>query len=110
MASPQPHNRILRVRLLQGTRILEERHLHKPGDFTVGQDPKGALVLPPPGLPASIAVCEYRASQYNLVYHAAMQGRVNLGSSDVDFHTRRSQGMAMQRGDQYILPLQESAR
>ncbi|HEX8538094.1 MAG TPA: AgmX/PglI C-terminal domain-containing protein, partial [Cystobacter sp.] len=110
MASPQPHNRILRVGLLQGTRILEERHLHKPGDFTVGQDPKSTLVLPLPELPDSFPVFEYRASQYNLVINEAMQGRVNLGSSDVDFHTLRSQGMAMQRGDQYILPLQESAR
>lgn len=110
MASPQPHNRILRVGLLQGTRILEERHLHKPGDFTVGQDPKSTLVLPLPELPASFPVFEYRASQYNLVFNEAMQGRVNLGSSDVDFHTLRSQGMAMQRGDQYVLPLQESAR
>jgi len=110
MASPQPHNRILRVGLLQGTRILEERHLHKPGDFTVGQDPKSTLVLPLPELPASFPVFEYRASQYNLVFNEAMRGRVNLGSSDVDFHTLRSQGMAMQRGDQYILPLQESAR
>ena len=110
MASPQPHNRILRVGLLQGTRILEERHLHKPGDFTVGQDPKSTLVLPLPEIPASFPVFEYRASQYNLVFNEAMQGRVNLGSSDVDFHTLRSQGMAMQRGGQYILPLQESAR
>ncbi|HZI04652.1 MAG TPA: hypothetical protein VEZ71_11545, partial [Archangium sp.] len=110
MASPQPHNRILRVGLLQGTRILEERHLHKPGDFTVGQDPKSTLVLPLPELPASFPVFEYRASQYNLVFNEAMRGRVNLGSSDVDFHTLRSQGMAMQRGAQYILPLQESAR
>jgi hypothetical protein len=110
MASPQPHNRILRVGLLQGTRILEERHLHKPGDFTVGQDPKSSLVLPLPELPASFSVFEYRAGQYNLVFNDDMRGRVNLGSSDVDFHTLRSQGMAMERGDQYVLPLQESAR
>ncbi|WP_375771730.1 AgmX/PglI C-terminal domain-containing protein [Archangium gephyra] len=110
MASPQPHNRILRVGLLQGTRILEERHLHKPGDFTVGQDPKSTLVLPLPELPASFPVFEYRAGQYNLVFNDDMQGRVNLGSSDVDFHTLRTQHMAMERGDQYVLPLQESAR
>ncbi|HEX5752285.1 MAG TPA: AgmX/PglI C-terminal domain-containing protein [Archangium sp.] len=110
MASPSPNNRILRVGLLQGTRILEERHLHKPGDFTVGQDPKNSLVLPLPELPASFPVFEYRASQYNLVFTDDMRGRVNLGSSDVDFQTLRTQGMAMERGMQYVLPLQESAR
>ncbi|MCY1075555.1 AgmX/PglI C-terminal domain-containing protein [Archangium lansingense] len=110
MASPQPQSRILRIGLLQDGRILEERHLRKPGDFTVGQDPKCSLVLPLPELPASFPVFEFRAGQYNLVFNDDMQGRVNLGSSDVDFHTLRTQSMAMERGDQYVLPLQESAR
>ncbi|HYO53809.1 AgmX/PglI C-terminal domain-containing protein [Archangium sp.] len=110
MASPQQHSRILRVGLVQDGRILEERHLLKPGDFTVGQDPKNSLVLPLPDLPASFPVFEYRANQYNLVFNEDMHGRVDLGSSDVDFQTLRTQGMAMQRGDQYVLPLQESAR
>jgi hypothetical protein len=109
MASPQ-HNRILRVGLLQGSRILEERHLLQPGDFTVGQDPKNSLVLPLPDLPASFPVFEYRANQYNLVFNDDMRGRVDLGSSDVDLHALRNQGLAMERGDQYIVPLQESAR
>ncbi|PTL79221.1 AgmX/PglI C-terminal domain-containing protein [Vitiosangium sp. GDMCC 1.1324] len=109
MASPQ-QSRILRVGLIQDGRILEERHLRQPGDFTVGQDPKNSLVLPLPDLPASFRVFEYRANQYNLVFTEDMQGRVNLGSSDVDFHTLRGQGMAMEREDHYVLPLQESAR
>ncbi|WNG39097.1 AgmX/PglI C-terminal domain-containing protein [Archangium violaceum] len=109
MASPQ-HSRILRIGLVQDGRILEERHLRQPGDFTVGQDPKNSLVLPLPDLPASFPVFEYRANQYNLVFNEGMQGRVNLGSSDVDFQTLRTQGMAMERGDQFVLPLQESAR
>ncbi|QRK08512.1 AgmX/PglI C-terminal domain-containing protein [Archangium violaceum] len=109
MASPQ-HSRILRVGLVQDGRILEERHLRQPGDFTVGQDPKNTLVLPLPDLPASFPVFEYRANQYSLVFNEDMKGRVNLGSSDVDFQTLRTQGMAMERGDQYVLPLQESAR
>ena len=37
MASTQ-QSRILRVGLLQDGRILEERHLRRPGDLTVGRD------------------------------------------------------------------------
>jgi hypothetical protein len=110
MAPPPQHSRILRVGLVQDGHILEERHLHKPGDFTVGQDPRNSLVLPLPDLPASFPVFEYRAQQYHLVFNEDMHGRVDLGSSDVDFHTLRAQGLATQRGDQYVLPLQESAR
>ena len=75
MASPQ-HSRILRIGLLQDGRILEERHLRQPGDFTVGQDPKSSLVLPLPDLPASFPVFEYRANQYNLVYFVGLYSRV----------------------------------
>ncbi len=39
-----------------------------------------------------------------------MQGRVNLGSSDVDFDRLRKQGLAQERGTNYVLPLQDSAR
>ncbi|HLM47646.1 MAG TPA: AgmX/PglI C-terminal domain-containing protein [Myxococcaceae bacterium] len=109
MASTQ-QSRILRVGLLQDGRIIEERHLRRPGDFTVGQDAKNSLVLPLPDLPASFPVFEYRAHQYSLVFNADMKGRVHLGSSDVDFQALRADGMALQRGDQYVLPLQESAR
>lgn len=110
MAAPQ-HSRILRVGLLQDGRILEERHLRKPGDFTIGQDAKNSLVLPLPDLPARFPVFEYRAGQYSLVFTEDMKGRVHLGSSDVDFQALRSRGMVTERGiDQFVLPLQESAR
>jgi outer membrane biosynthesis protein TonB len=110
MASTQ-QSRILRVGLLQDGRILEERHLRRPGDFTVGRDARNSLVLPlSDDLPDSVPVFEYRANQYNLLFNAGMKGRVHLGSSDVDFHALRTEGMALQRGEQYVLPLQESAR
>jgi hypothetical protein len=110
MASPQ-QSRILRVGLVQDGRIIEERHLLRPGDFTVGQDAKNSLVLPlSEDMPASLPIFEYRAHQYHLVLTDGLQGRVNLGSSDVDFQTLRTQGLAQPRGDQHVLPLQESAR
>jgi outer membrane biosynthesis protein TonB len=110
MASTQ-QSRILRVGLLQDGRIIEERHLRRPGDLTVGRDAKSTLVLPlSEDMPASFTVFEYRANQYNLVFSEGMKGRVHLGSSDVDFDALRADGMAMQRGEQYVLPLQESAR
>jgi outer membrane biosynthesis protein TonB len=110
MASPQ-QSRVLRIGLVQDGRIIEERHLLRPGDFSVGQGAKDSLVLPlPDDMPASLPLFEYRANQYHLLLTRGMQGRVDLGSSDVDFQTLREQGLAQPRGDQYVLPLQESAR
>jgi len=111
MASPQSQQtKLLRVGILQGGRILDERHVLRD-DITIGHDAKNTIVLPPmESLPAKFAIFENRNNQYQLVFDDAMQGRVNLGSSDVDFDRLRKQGLAQERGPNYVLPLQESAR
>ena len=110
MASTQ-QSRVLRVGVAQDGRILEERLLRKSADVTIGLGPKNTFVLPLPDLPARFALFEYRNGQYQLVFTEDMQGRVDLGSSVVDFRTLRDQGQATQRGmDQYVLPLPESSR
>ncbi|KFE61915.1 AgmX/PglI C-terminal domain-containing protein [Hyalangium minutum] len=111
MASPQSQqNKLLRVGILQGGRILDERHVLRD-DVTIGHDAKNTIVLPPSeDLPAKFAIFENRNNQYQLVFDDTMQGRVNLGSSDVDFDRIRKQGLAQERGTNYVLPLQETAR
>jgi outer membrane biosynthesis protein TonB len=101
---------MLRVGIIQADRILDERHVQK-GDITIGHDAKNTIVLPPSeDLPARFALFENRNNQYQLVFDDAMQGRVHLGSSDVDFDRLRKQGLAQERGTHYVLPLQDSAR
>jgi outer membrane biosynthesis protein TonB len=112
MASPQPQpqSKLLRVGIIQGDRILEERHVLRD-DVTIGHDAKNTIVLPPSDeLPAKFAIFENRNNQYQLVFDDAMKGRVDLGSSDVDLERIRKQGLAQERGTHYVLPLQESAR
>lgn len=111
MASPQPQpNKLLRVGIIQGDRILEEHHL-AADDVTIGHDAKNTIVLPrSDDQPAKFSIFENRNNQYQLVFDDTMHGRVNLGSSDVDFDRIRKQGLAQERGTSYVLPLQESAR
>jgi outer membrane biosynthesis protein TonB len=108
--APSQQNKLLRVGIIQGDRILEERHIQRD-DVTIGHDAKNTLVLPPSDeLPAKFAILENRNNQYQLVFDDAMKGRVNLGSSDVDLDRIRSQELAQERGTHYVLPLPESAR
>lgn len=110
MASTQ-QSRVLRVGVAQDGCILEERLLRKSASVTIGMGPKNTFVLPLPDLPAHFTLFEHRKGQYQLVFTEDMQGRVDLGSSVVDFQTLRVQGQATTRGmDQYVLPLPESAR
>ncbi|WP_225413975.1 AgmX/PglI C-terminal domain-containing protein [Stigmatella hybrida] len=111
MASPQPqHSKVLRVGLIQGGRILDERHVQRE-DITIGHDGKNTLILPPhDDLPAKFALFENRNNQYQLVFDDTMQGRVHQGKDDLDLARVRQQGLAQERGSVYVLPLEDTAR
>ncbi len=109
MASTSSH-KILRVGVIQGGKIIEERHLRKRDNVTVGQEAKNTFVVPASNLPPSFPVFEFKTNQYFLVFTEQMDGRVRLGTSDVDFASLRSQGLAKKRGNVYVLPLTDSAK
>jgi outer membrane biosynthesis protein TonB len=105
-----PQTKLLRVGVIQNGRIVEEHHVRRDS-VTIGHDARNTIVLPTADdRPARFSLLENQGQQFQLVIDGAMQGRVNLGSSDVDFDALRSQGVATRRGDLYVLPLQESAR
>ncbi|MCY1016063.1 AgmX/PglI C-terminal domain-containing protein [Pyxidicoccus sp. MSG2] len=105
-----PQNKLLRVGVIQNGRIVEEHHVRRD-NVTIGSDARNTIVLPSADdRPARFSLLENQGQQFQLVIDEAMQGRVNLGSSDVDFDSLRAQGLATRRGDLYVLPLQESAR
>ena len=87
--APTPLNKVLRIGVIQGGKIIEERHLKRREDVTVGQDARNTLVLPGGNLPSRLAVFEYRGQQYQLVFTEAMEGRVRVGAADVDFAALR---------------------
>ena len=102
--------KILRVGVIHGGKIIEERHLKHHESVTVGQDARNTFVVPASGLPSSFPVFEHRHNQYHLVFADPMEGRVRLGNADVDFAGLRSQGLVKKRGNLYELPLNDSAR
>ncbi|RKH05539.1 TonB family protein [Corallococcus sp. CA053C] len=107
----QTSPKLLRVGVIQDGRIVEEHHvLHD--SITIGDDARSTIVMPAAmERPGRFKVLENRANQFHLIIDEHMQGRVNLGSSDVDFDALRSQGLATRREDAtFDLPLQESAR
>ena len=102
--------KILRVGVIQGGKIVEERHLKHHETVTVGQDAKNTFVVPASDLPSTFAVFEARHGQYDLVFTERMDGRVRFGNSDVDFAGLRAQGLAKKRGNVFVLPLNEAAK
>lgn len=110
MAVAVSTSKILRVGIIQGGKIIEERHLRKRDDVTVGHEASNTFVIPASNLPGSFPVFEHKANQYQLIFTEEMNGRVRLGTSDVDFSSLRSQGLAKKRGHLYVLPLNDTAK
>src|SRR3954468_20628561 len=96
-------SRILRVGLIQGGKIVEERHFKKAENVSVGQDAKNTFVVP--AVASSFPVFEWRGGHYALVFRDGMDGRVRVGDSDVDFNALKSQGLAKKRGNDYVVDL-----
>jgi TonB family protein len=105
-----PQTKLLRVGVIQNGRIVEEHHVRRE-HVTIGHDARNTIVLPASeDRPARFALLVNQDQQFHLVIDEHMRGRVNLGSSDVDFDVVRKRGMATRKGHLYVLPLQETAR
>src|SRR5271165_2793017 len=102
--------KILRVGIIQGGKIIEERHIRRPDSVSVGQDAKNTFVVPASNLPPSFPVFDFRGTHYYLLFTERMEGRVRVGERDVDFATLRNQKVAQKRGSVYVLQLNESAK
>lgn len=105
-----PSNKILRVGVIQGGKIIEERHLKQKNDVTVGQDAKNTIVVPASNLPPSFAVFQHKGHSYALCFTEQMDGRVRVGETDLDFAALKAQGLAKKAGNVYTFPLSEAAK
>ena len=83
--------KILRVAIIQGGKIVEERHVRRPDSVSVGQDAKNTFVIPASNLPSSFPVFDFRGTHYYLLFTERMEGRVQLRGKDMDFAALRSQ-------------------
>lgn len=103
-------SRILRVGIIQGGKIIEERHFKKAETVSVGQDAKNTFVIPGSSLPSSFPVFEFKGGHYALCFTEGMDGKVRVGNSDVEFSQLKSQGVAKKRGDEYVVALDDQAK
>ena len=102
--------KILRVAIILGGKIVEERHVRRPDSVSVGQDAKNTFVIPASNLPPSFPVFDFRGTHYYLLFTERMEGRVQLRGKDMDFAALRAQKVAQKRGSLYALQLDDTAK
>ncbi len=107
-AGPRP--RILRVGILLGGKIVEERLIRERTPVTIGQSMRNTFSVPIEGLPLEFTLFALDDHRYSLRFLPRMDGRLSDSGSHV--HTLdalRSHG-AVNHGSYHQIPLTESAR
>ena len=100
--------KVLRLGLVQGGRVLEERIIKQRTSVTVGANEKAMFVLQAQNLPANFKLFELIGADYYLNFIDGMNGRLALTSGITDLAALR--GQAKKVGNAYQVRLTEDAR
>lgn len=102
--------KILRVGIIQGGRIVEERLIRKQQDVTIGTASKNTFIVPVTKLPKSFALFQAKGEGYVLAYDDSMEGRVSLADEVVDLKALAKSGKVQRRGGRYVVDLDLKSR
>ena len=110
MSKKKPVRKVLRIGIVQGGRIVEERLLRHRDTVTVGQSPKNKFIIPSSRVPLSYTLIEARGGEYHLCFEKGMFGKVLVGSEVVDLKTAARQKLAKRKDSRFFLPLTDETR
>jgi len=104
--------KVLRIGLVQGGKVIEERVIKQRTHVTVGPSEKSTFVLPTKSLPPTFKLFELVGNDYCLNFIEGMTGRVALKTGISDLTALRGQARRIQQGpvQAYPLSLNEDAR
>jgi hypothetical protein len=104
--------KVLRIGLVQGGRVIEERVIKQRTHVLVGPSEKATFVLPTKSLPPTFKLFELVGNDYCLNFLEAMGGRVALKTGISDLSAMKGQAKRVQQGQvqAYQVPLSEDAR
>jgi hypothetical protein len=109
---PQPqqsNRRVLRIGVILGGKIVEEKLVRDRVDVTVGQSAKNTFAVPVEGLPRSWPLFVVQNDRYFLNFLDTMDGRMSEGGEVKTFAAMKGR-TAKQRGNAWVVPLVDTAR
>lgn len=118
MASPRapqpqqssgPRPRILRIGVLLGGKIVEERLIRDRVPVTIGQSMKNTFSVPVEGLPLELTLFAMDEGKYSLRFLNKMDGRLSDGAQVQTLDALKGRG-AQNHGDYWQVPLSETSR
>ena len=100
--------KVLRIGLVQGGRVIEERIIKQRTNVTIGQSEKAMFVIQSTNVPAQFKLFELVGGDYFLNFLDGMSGRVALATGITDISALK--GQAKKVGNAYQVKLTEEAR
>ena len=105
-----PKLKILRIGIIQGGRIVEERLVRKRESITIGQSAKNTFVVLSDALPRNWLLFEASGTQYVAHFSDGMDARIAVGNEIISLSQLKQTGKIQKRGASWVLPLDERAR
>ena len=103
-------SRILRIGVLLGGKIIEEKLIRARTPVTLGQSMRNTFSIPIDGLPLEFTLFSLDEDRYSLRFLSKMDGRLSDASGQVSTLEALKQRGARSHGDYYEVPLTEGAR
>ena len=101
--------KVLRIGIIQGGKIIEERRMKRRETISIGQSPKASFIVNAPTMPKSFDVFEYSGNQYFMRFTDEMDGRIQLSGDAVsDFKVLKAE--ASKRGNAFAVKLNDKSR
>ncbi len=107
--SQGPRPRILRIGVLLGGKIVEERLIRERAPVTIGQSMKNTFSIPVEGLPLEFTLFALDNGRYSLRFLNKMDGRLSDGGNVNTLDALKGRG-AQNVGDYWQVPLSETSR
>lgn len=109
-SSSGPRPRILRIGLLLGGKIVEERLIRERTPVSIGQSMKNTFSIPIEGLPLEFTLFALEEGKYYLRFLGKMDGRLSDSTGQVNTLDGLKGRGAQQHGDYWQVPLGENSR
>jgi len=104
------HGKVLRIGVILGGKIVEERVLPPRQTVTIGSGKRNTVVVAHPSVPDSFTLVSFSGDQYHLHFKEGAEGNVQGPQGQADFGGLVAQGLAKKQGAVYVVPIRDDQR
>ena len=102
--------RVLRIGIVQGGRIIEERLIRRRENISIGWSSKATFAVPSEALPKQWLLFEITPKGYVVRFADAMDARIAVGNEVISLAQLKQAGRIRQQGTAWLLLLDERSR